>query len=461
MNYVAVYTLYSQVLIVYSQLPSFLLRIISFFVTRWRQLNSTEKRPYVEEAKRLHELHKIEFPGYKYKPKKKKELTPRTGGNVVLGGVRDFSAANKNLFCKQPLEKSYSHKLVDGCALKSFNDDLLRKNVCGEKILRGKCRQELQNNTKNDKNIEKSTYINEYKENKNKYSTTTKNTETIDKNFLIDSPIKEIIQTHPSKFNSSIFPQTSPYSYNQSEHQQSKYFYSYHDDFVSKISEDEKKYIDLYETGNRKSNFKEDTNKIPEYLTFDQDIVNFSDPYSDIEGRTNLKGNFPNNRLVYHIDQAPHNQLYNYNNYHIDCSYNRHNTHSTISDLPHSALYNEYTLNDQTKNKTYSNYYGFNKNCEEISGYHTTPFNVENTFLTQYCDYPLIRPELWNIPASNDMYIHDANNSQLISQPANENRDCMGDNDGEDFCCIDKIEDTYKNDCGLVTKNSKSSFFTF
>lgn len=38
---------------------------------RWKELQNEQRRPFIEEAERLRQLHEQEFPGYKYKPKKK------------------------------------------------------------------------------------------------------------------------------------------------------------------------------------------------------------------------------------------------------------------------------------------------------------------------------------------------------------------------------------------------------
>ncbi|XP_003371760.1 putative HMG box [Trichinella spiralis] len=43
----------------------------------WRQLSDEDRRPFMEEADRLRILHAIEYPDYKYKPRKKKEKSPR------------------------------------------------------------------------------------------------------------------------------------------------------------------------------------------------------------------------------------------------------------------------------------------------------------------------------------------------------------------------------------------------
>ena len=41
----------------------------------WKRMNDLEKTPYVEEAKRLQTQHSIEYPNYKYKPRRRKPKT--------------------------------------------------------------------------------------------------------------------------------------------------------------------------------------------------------------------------------------------------------------------------------------------------------------------------------------------------------------------------------------------------
>ena len=41
----------------------------------WKRMNDMEKTPYIEEAKRLQTQHSIEYPNYKYKPRRRKPKT--------------------------------------------------------------------------------------------------------------------------------------------------------------------------------------------------------------------------------------------------------------------------------------------------------------------------------------------------------------------------------------------------
>jgi len=43
----------------------------------WNSLTHEQKQPYVEEAKRLRELHKKDHPDYKYQPKRKPKTCPK------------------------------------------------------------------------------------------------------------------------------------------------------------------------------------------------------------------------------------------------------------------------------------------------------------------------------------------------------------------------------------------------
>jgi len=43
---------------------------------RWRRLSASERRPYVEEAERLRVMHSVEFPDYKYTPRKSRKTCP-------------------------------------------------------------------------------------------------------------------------------------------------------------------------------------------------------------------------------------------------------------------------------------------------------------------------------------------------------------------------------------------------
>ena len=41
---------------------------------RWRGLSQQEQKPFIQEAERLHVLHMMEYPHYKYQPRKKGKI---------------------------------------------------------------------------------------------------------------------------------------------------------------------------------------------------------------------------------------------------------------------------------------------------------------------------------------------------------------------------------------------------
>lgn len=54
---------------------------------RWKALTEEEKQPYIEEAERLRKLHSLEYPDYKYRPKKKQSITSTTSNATKSSSV--------------------------------------------------------------------------------------------------------------------------------------------------------------------------------------------------------------------------------------------------------------------------------------------------------------------------------------------------------------------------------------
>jgi len=61
------------------------------FGAEWKSLSSKEKEPFIEKANYLKHLHAVEFPDYKYKPKKR---NPSGSTRVKNGGVSKVSSSS-------------------------------------------------------------------------------------------------------------------------------------------------------------------------------------------------------------------------------------------------------------------------------------------------------------------------------------------------------------------------------
>ena len=61
--------------------------------SEWKALSDSEKRPYIEEAKKIREQHMVDHPGYRYRPRRKpKNLFKKVSLGSAFGSMPDLAA---------------------------------------------------------------------------------------------------------------------------------------------------------------------------------------------------------------------------------------------------------------------------------------------------------------------------------------------------------------------------------
>ena len=85
---------------------------------KWKTLSEEERAPYRAEAEQLRLLHQIEYPDYKYRPKKRQ----KSGGQPAQGST---GSPDLNMMVKQEAEEEYDtpvkRRLIQNSESSSFS----------------------------------------------------------------------------------------------------------------------------------------------------------------------------------------------------------------------------------------------------------------------------------------------------------------------------------------------------
>lgn len=78
---------------------------------RWKTLNDAERRPFIDEAERLRQLHMMEYPDYKYRPRKKAAKPPSPPKSKDVKKLKKFSSSSSasSISSSSPLSSPTSY----------------------------------------------------------------------------------------------------------------------------------------------------------------------------------------------------------------------------------------------------------------------------------------------------------------------------------------------------------------
>lgn len=102
--------------------------------TEWKNLSDAEKRPYIDDAKRIREQHMVDHPGYRYRPRRKpKNMFKKVSSAYSMPNISGGASSNAAGYAAgQPLQIVTLHQQPAGSSISPHSTGLMPSTLSSQ-----------------------------------------------------------------------------------------------------------------------------------------------------------------------------------------------------------------------------------------------------------------------------------------------------------------------------------------